>query len=61
MMRIFRWLRNLILFFIVSSVFMVVLYRFIPVYITPLMVIRVVQQAMAKKTGCFTSYLDSFG
>lgn len=39
-----RFLRNLILFFFISTTTAVVVYRFVPVYITPLMVIRSVQQ-----------------
>lgn len=39
-----RILRNMILFFFISTIGTVVLYRFVPVYITPLMVIRSVQQ-----------------
>lgn len=39
-----RYLRNLILFFFISSIGTVLIYRFVPVYVTPLMVIRSVQQ-----------------
>lgn len=39
-----RILRNLVLFFFISTILAVVVYRFVPVYITPLMVIRSVQQ-----------------
>lgn len=39
-----RIIRNLILFFFISTIMAVVVYRFLPVYITPLMVIRSVQQ-----------------
>lgn len=39
-----RIIRNLLLFFFVSTTVMVVVYRFVPVYVTPLMVIRSVQQ-----------------
>ena len=39
-----RFLRNIILFFFISTILAVVVYRFVPVYITPLMVIRSVQQ-----------------
>lgn len=37
-------IRNLLLFFIISSVLAVIAYRFIPVYFTPLMVIRATEQ-----------------
>lgn len=40
----FRILRNLILFFFISSIGAVIFYRFVPVYVTPLMIIRSVQQ-----------------
>lgn len=39
-----RILRNVILFFFISTIVAVVVYRFMPVYVTPLMVIRSVQQ-----------------
>lgn len=35
-----KWLKRVILFFLGSTLLMVILYRFIPVYLTPLMVIR---------------------
>ena len=35
-----RWLRNVLIFFVVSSLTAVVFYRFVPVYITPLMLVR---------------------
>lgn len=41
-----RIIRNLILFFFISTIMAVVVYRFLPVYITPLMVIRSVQQTL---------------
>lgn len=47
--RLLRWLRNLILFFFVSTIFMVVLYRFVPVYYTPLMFQRTFEQVINKK------------
>lgn len=40
---ILRWLRNLLIFFFVSTLTAVVFYRFIPVYLTPLMLMRCVQ------------------
>ena len=48
--RVLIFLRNLILFFFISSLLAVVLYRFVPVYLTPLMVIRLAEQAKAGKT-----------
>lgn len=39
-----RILRNIILFFFISTVSAVIIYRFVPVYLTPLMVIRCVEQ-----------------
>lgn len=45
--KILRIIRNLVLFFFVSTLLSVVLYRFVPVYITPLMVIRSVQQLVS--------------
>lgn len=40
-----RIIRNLLLFFLISTTVTVVVYRFVPVYVTPLMLIRSVQQA----------------
>lgn len=45
--KILRIIRNLLLFFFISSITAVIIYRFFPVYITPLMVIRSIQQAKA--------------
>lgn len=42
--KILRILRNLILLFFLSTILAVVIYRFLPVYATPLMAIRSVQQ-----------------
>lgn len=42
--RILKYIRNLIIFFFASTILSVVTLRFIPVYITPLMVIRSVEQ-----------------
>jgi len=49
-MRLFRILRNLIILFFVLSISWVVLARFIPVYITPLMVIRTAESLFDGKT-----------
>ena len=43
----FRILRNLILFFFISSIGAVIFYRFVPVYVTPLMIIRSVKQLVS--------------
>ncbi len=51
--KILRLARNLLLFFFLSTILAVLLYRFIPVYVTPLMVIRSVQQVLAgEKPTC---------
>lgn len=39
-----RFLRNIVIFFFASTILAVVLYRFVPVWFTPLMGIRMVQQ-----------------
>lgn len=39
-----RYARNLLIFFFASTILAVIVYRFMPVYVTPLMVIRSVQQ-----------------
>ena len=48
-----RFLRNIILFFFISTMLAVVVYRFVPVYITPLMVIRSVQQVFKGESPCW--------
>ena len=39
------YLRNFVVFFFASSLIMVIVYRFVPVYLTPLMLIRCVEYA----------------
>lgn len=39
-----RYARNLLIFFFASTILAVIVYRFMPVYVTPLMVIRSIQQ-----------------
>lgn len=43
------WVRNLLLFLFVSSLLVVVAYKFVPVYYTPLMLARQVEQFRADK------------
>ena len=49
MRKIWRWTKRLVLFFFPSSIIVVLLYRFVPVYVTPLMVIRTVEQLVDGK------------
>ena len=42
--RILTWGRNILLFLFASSLFLVILYKFVPVYYTPLMIIRLYEQ-----------------
>ncbi len=42
--RILRFVRNFIIFFFVSSIFFVLLYKWVPIPVTPLMVIRTTEQ-----------------
>lgn len=46
--KVLRYIRNLVVFFFASTFLAVVAYRFIPVYVTPLMVIRSIEQLFAK-------------
>lgn len=39
-----KWMRNILIFLFASSLFMVVVYKFVPVYYTPLMIIRLCEQ-----------------
>ena len=41
--KLLRYTRNLLIFFFASTLLAVIIYRFMPVYVTPLMVIRSVQ------------------
>lgn len=55
---VFKWVRRLILFFFISTIGATVIYKFVPVYITPLMVIRTVQQlAKGEKIVCYHSWV----
>ena len=38
-----RWLRNILIFFFTSTILAVVIFKYIPVYVTPLMLIRAVE------------------
>jgi len=42
--RMLRWIRNILLFFFISTISITLIYKFVPVYITPLMIIRSVEQ-----------------
>ena len=47
--KILIWSRNLLLFLFISSLLAVVAYKFVPVYYTPLMFIRMYEQFQAGK------------
>ena len=47
--RIFRWIRNILLFILLFPLVQVVMLKWFPVYVTPLMVIRLVEQATEGK------------
>ncbi|MEY8687969.1 monofunctional biosynthetic peptidoglycan transglycosylase [Bacteroides sp. AN502(2024)] len=42
--KLLRYMRSLLIFFFTSTILAVIVYRFMPVYVTPLMIIRSVQQ-----------------
>ncbi len=50
MKTITRWLRNILIFFFTSTILSVVILKYVPVYITPLMLIRAVEQMADGKT-----------
>lgn len=58
--KIVRIIRNIVLFFFISTIITVVLYRFMPVYITPLMVIRSTQQLFKGEMPVFHHTWVSF-
>ena len=45
-----RWLRNILIFFFTSTILVVVILKYIPVYVTPLMLIRAVEQMIDGET-----------
>ena len=47
--RIFRWIRNILLFILLFPLVQVVVLKWFPVYVTPLMAIRLVEQATEGK------------
>ena len=46
MKNVTRWIRNILIFFFTSTILSVVILKYIPVYMTPLMLIRAVEQMM---------------
>ncbi len=46
MKKVTRWIRNIMIFFFTSTILSVVILKYIPVYVTPLMLIRAVEQMM---------------
>jgi len=58
--KILRYIRNLILFFFASSILAVLVYRFLPVYVTPLMVIRSIEQIASEETPTWKHTWVSF-
>ncbi len=46
MKNVTRWIRNIMIFFFTSTILSVVILKYIPVYVTPLMLIRAVEQMM---------------
>ena len=44
-----RWLRNILIFFFTSTILAVVIFKYIPVYVTPLMLIRCVEYAVSRR------------
>lgn len=47
--RLWRWVRNILIFFFVSSLLAVIAFKWVPVYRTPLMYIRYCEQYIAGK------------
>ena len=48
--RVLRWVRNLLIFFFTSTILAVVILKYIPVYVTPLMLIRACEQVVDGKS-----------
>lgn len=49
MKKVLRWMRNILLWYFAITIGMVIILRWVPVYFTPLMVIRAVEQKMDGK------------
>ena len=49
LLRILRWIRNLLLTLFILSLFFVLLYKYVPVYYTPLILVRSIEQLKEKK------------
>ena len=49
-----RWLRNILIFFFTSTILAVVILKYIPVYVTPLMLIRCVENVIKGDTPRIT-------
>ena len=58
--RIWIWCRNLLIFLFVSSILAVVVYKFVPVYYTSLMFIRMYEQHQDGKENETRSYVGSY-
>ena len=56
MKKITRWLRYILIFFFTSTILSVVILKYIPVYVTPLMLIRAVEQMMDGKEPVIKHY-----
>lgn len=52
MKRVFKWIRNIIIGLFLFSILQVIVFKFVPVYFTPLMIIRSVEQQI--ETGGYT-------
>ena len=50
MKKVSRWLRNILIFFFTSTILAVVILKYIPVYVTPLMLIRCVENVIKGDT-----------
>ena len=56
MKNVTRWIRNILIFFFTSTILSVVILKYIPVYVTPLMLIRAVEQMMDGKEPVIKHY-----
>ncbi len=56
MKKVTRWIRNILIFFFTSTILSVVILKYIPVYVTPLMLIRAVEQMMDGKEPVIKHY-----
>ena len=50
--KLWKWIKQIVLIYFTSSILLVIIYRWIPVYITPLMIIRCIEKIFSGEMPC---------